>query len=304
MPSHDAPGPSLIPERTDPEAARLVLADANRSHGTSYHLAQPLNGGFQSGTWLLHDGKNEDAAAVLKWSPHRTWAPQILRAGRAVQRARAAGYPTPAWLAAGVAELGFPYYIQQYVPGSSPRHLTVEVAGRLIGVLEHQRGLDIDPHHCWSQYARERLAGRWDHARKTIAGSGGPQGLRFVASIDALVASFGQVELPTGDLVHGDFRLDNILLSAEHVAAVIDIEALGSGTRAFDYATLLTSDHVDPAGWELTRIAGEQVAGPGVLAHCYALAALELADFARQHVPGRLPVLLGPLTDRAESLLP
>jgi len=303
MPSHDAPEPSLIPERTDLEAARLVLADANRTHGTAYRLAEPLNGGFQAGTWLLHDGENADAAAVLKWSPNRTWAPQILRAGRAVQRARATGYPTPAWLAAGVAESGFPYYIQQYVPGSAPRRLTVEVAERLIPVLEYQRGLDIDPHHCWSQYARDRLAGGWEYARKAVAGSG-PQGLGFVASIDALVASFGQVELPTGDLVHGDFRLDNILFGSEQVAAVIDIEALGSGTRAFDYATLLTVDDVEPAGWELARIAGERVAGPGVLAHCYALVALELADFALHRVPGRLPVILGPLTDRAGSLLP
>jgi len=303
MPFHDAPGPSPVPERTDPEAARLVLADANRTHGTSYHLAEPLAGGFQSGTWLLRDGKNQDAAAVLKWSPNRTRAPQILRAARAVQRARAAGYPTPAWLAAGVAGLGFPYHIQQYVPGSSPRHLTVEVAERLIAVLEQQRGLDVDPHHCWSRYARDRLAGGWEHACEAIAGSG-TQGLGFVAAIDALLASFGQVELPTGDLVHGDFRLNNILFGSERVAAVIDIEALGSGTRAFDYATLLTVDNADPAGWELIRTAGEKVAGPGVLSHCFALVALELADFVGQRVPGRLPVILGSLTDRAESLLP
>ncbi|WP_406142375.1 phosphotransferase [Streptomyces sp. NBC_01089] len=186
---------------------------------------------------------------------------------------------------------------------SSPRRLRAEVTERLIPVLEHQRGLDIDPQHCWSQYARDRLAGGWDHARKAMA-SPGPQGLGFVASIDALFTSFGQVELPTGDLVHGDFRLDNILLGSNRVAAVIDIEALGSGTRAFDYATLLTVDDVDPAGWELTRLAGEQVAGPGVLAHCFALVALDLADFVRQRVPERLPFILGPLRDRAEALLP
>jgi len=304
MPFPDAPLPSPVPKRTDPQAARLVLADANRTHGTSYHLAAPLNGGFQSGTWLLRNGTNGDAAAVLKWSPNRARAPQILRARRAVQRARAAGYPTPAWFAAGVSERGFPYYIQQYVPGAAPRHLTVEVAEQLIVVLEHQRGLDVDPDHCWSRYAHDRLAGGWDHTRKTMAGSG-HEGLGFVASIDALVASFGKVELPAGDLVHGDFRLDNILFRPERqVAAVIDIEALGSGTRAFDYATLLTVDDADAAGWELTRIAGEQVAGPGVLAHCFALAALELAHFVRQRVPGRLPAILGHLTDRAETLLP
>lgn len=29
-----------IPERTDPMTARLVLADANRAHGTSYSIEQ------------------------------------------------------------------------------------------------------------------------------------------------------------------------------------------------------------------------------------------------------------------------
>ncbi len=134
--------------------------------------------------------------------------------------------------------------------------------------------------------------------------SAGTQGPGFVASIDALFRSFGRVDLPTGDLVHGDFRLSNILFGSEQVAAVIDIEALGSGSRAFDYATLLTVDDVDRAGWDLIRLAGQQVAGPGVLAHCFALVALELADFVRQRVPGRLPVILGPLRDRAEALLP
>ena len=301
MSSHEIPTQSFLPERIDPEVARLVLAQANRTHGTSYVLAEPLNGGFQSGTWLLRTDNDEDAAAVLKWSPNRTSAPMILRAGQAVQRARAAGYPTPAWLATGVTDLGFPYHIQQYVAGSSPRHLTVGVAERLIPLLESQRGLDIDPQHCWSRYARDRLAGGWDHPRKAMADSG-PEGLRFVTAIDALLASVGQVELPTGDLVHGDFRLQNIVFGSEDRATVIDVEALGSGTRAFDYATLLTVDDVDPAGWELVRVAGEQVAGPGVLAHCFALVALDLADFVRQHVPRRLPFILDPLTERTAAL--
>ncbi|MFG2736426.1 phosphotransferase [Streptomyces harbinensis] len=167
------------------------------------------------------------------------------------------------------------------MPGSSPRRLTAEVAARLLPVLEQQRDLDIDPEHRGSCYARDRLAGEWDHVRRAVAGSGG-EGNRFVAALDALVASFGQVELPSEDLVHGDFRLDNVLLRSGRVAAVIDIAALGSGTRAFDYATLLTVDDIDRTGGNLTRAAGEQVAGPGLLAHCFALAALDLADFVRQ----------------------
>ncbi|MFG2736317.1 phosphotransferase family protein [Streptomyces harbinensis] len=301
MPSDDIPELPHIPERTDPAIARLIVADANHTHGTSYHLVEPMHAGFQAGTWLLRNGENE--SAVLKWSPNRSAAPQLLRAADAVGRARDAGYPTPAWLAVGVAKSGFPYHIQQYVPGSSPSRLTAAVAERLLPVLEQQRGLDIDPEHCWSRYARTRLAGEWDHSRQAMADSGS-RGRRFVEALDALVASFGQVELPSEDLVHGDFRLDNVLLRSGRVAAVIDTEALGSGTRAFDYATLLTVDDIDRAGWNLTRATGEQVAGPGVLAHCFALAALDLADFVRQRNPGRLPFIIGPLTDRTVALLP
>ncbi|MFB7763310.1 MULTISPECIES: phosphotransferase [Streptomyces] len=301
MSSHDVPELPHIPERTDPVIARQIVADANHTHGTSYHLVEPMNAGFQAGTWLLHNRENE--RAVLKWSPNRGSAQQILRAADAVERARDAGYPTPAWLAVGIAKSGFPYHIQQYVPGSSPRRLTAEVAERLLTVLEQQRGLDVDPEHCWSRYARNRLAGEWDHARQAVADSGG-EGRRFVAALDALVASFGQVELPSEDLVHGDFRLDNVLLRWGRVVAVIDIEALGSGTRAFDYATLLTVDDMDRTGWDLTRAAGEQVAGPGVLAHCFTLVALDLVDFVRQRNPARLPLITGPLTDRAAALLP
>jgi aminoglycoside phosphotransferase (APT) family kinase protein len=303
MYSNDSPEPSRIPERTDLKTARLVLADANRAHGTSYHLAEPMNAGFQAGTWLLRSGENESERAVLKWSPNRASAPQVLRAAHAVEHAREVGYPTPAWLAVGVADSGFPYHIQQHVPGSSARRLTAEVAEQLLPVLEHQRGLDIEPEHCWSQYARNRLAGGWDHARQAMAESGA-EGRRFVAAIHALATSFGHVELPSEDLVHGDFRLDNVLFHHGRVAAVIDVEALGSGIRAFDYATLLTVDDIDRAGWDLTRAAGEQVAGPGVLAHCFALVALDLADFVRQRNPGHLPIIIIALTDRAEALLP
>lgn len=287
----------------DTETAHLVLEDVNRAHHTRFALVRPLRGGHQSGTWLLRDAGGEPASAVLKWSPDRAWAPQVLRAGEVVERARAVGYPTPAWIAAGVSGPGFPYHVQQFVPGAVADRLTAAVAERLVPVLEKQRGLDIDPRRCWSRHVRERIAGEWEALRDAVAAAD-PGGRRFVTALDALLAGFGDVALPTGDLVHGDFRLANVLFRAGRVAAVIDMEALGSGTRAYDYATLLTVDDIDPAGWELIRAAGERVAGPGVLAHCFALAALDLADFVRRHVPARLPHLIGPLTSRAESLLP
>jgi hypothetical protein len=60
------------------------------------------------------------------------------------------------------------------------------------------------------------------------------------------------------------------------VTGVIDIEALGSGTRAFDYATLLDYDLADATAVELLVAAGTEVAGPAVLAHCFVHVVLDL----------------------------
>jgi Ser/Thr protein kinase RdoA (MazF antagonist) len=38
--------------------------------------------------------------------------------------------------------------------------------------------------------------------------------------------------LPAGDLVHGDFGPQNVLVDGGRIAAVIDLEAAGCGTRA------------------------------------------------------------------------
>ncbi|MDT0347160.1 phosphotransferase [Streptomyces litchfieldiae] len=289
-------------DRNDARTARLILADAHRAHGTRFRPVRPLRGGFQSGAWLVRAADGAGGLAVLKWSPDSNGAARILRAARAVERARAAGYPTPGWLVAGVAQSGLPYHIQQFVPGASAERLTAEAAERLVPVLESQRGIDPDPGHCWSRYTRDRLAGGLGGIRQALAT--GPEGRRFVAAVDALLAAHEDSGLPTGDLVHGDFRLQNILFRSGRVAAVVDAEALGSGTRAFDYATLLTVDDVDPAGWDIIRAAGERVAGPGVLARSFALAAVELAGFVSARGPGRLPVIIGPLTRRAMALRP
>ncbi|MFJ3706792.1 MULTISPECIES: phosphotransferase [unclassified Streptomyces] len=289
-----------------PTEARSILTRANREHRTRFRLDRPLTGGFQSHTWLLAgaDETGSDAGrAVLKWSPNPGLVPRTLRAAQAVAEVRAAGYMTPAWVATGVTEAGFPYHIQEFAPGGKADRLTDATARLLVPLLESQRGLDPDPERCWSRYVYESLADGGAELRRRLAATG-PDGRRFITAVGALLQAYGEVELPTGDLVHGDFRLANVVVPPDGRPVAVDIEALGSGTRAYDYATLLTEDEVDESAWNLIRAAGERVAGPDVLAYCFALTAMELADFVRERVPGRLPLLIGPLTARAEALRP
>ncbi|WP_392675736.1 phosphotransferase family protein [Streptomyces sp. LN785] len=292
--------PNHMPDRADSDTVFTVLNEANQVHGTDFQLDHRFDDGVQSGAWLLTDGTGRQA--VLKWSPDRGWAPQIARAARSVAKVHSMGYPTPAWLAAGVTTDGFGYQIQELVPGRSRSQVTAHEAQLLIDVLETHAGLDPDPQRCWSQYVTGQMT---DHREELLQGAAetGPTGQQLVNVCERLLAAHGPVALPTGDLVHGDFRPGNILFHGDHVSGVIDIEALGSGTRAFDYATLLSAHDITPEALEMLCSAGEQVAGPGVLAHCFAHVVLDLTVFVHQRElqPGIRNV--SKLLDRAVILL-
>ncbi|MFF1356670.1 phosphotransferase family protein [Streptomyces sp. NPDC058297] len=264
-------------EPTDTRTAQAVLTEANHAHDERFHLLHRFDDGVQSGAWLVSDETGRQA--VLKWSPDLSWAPQIERAAAAVAKIRAAGYPTPAWLAVGTSADGFGYQIQELAPGHIAQELTAREARPLIDVLEMHAGLDPDPQRCWSEFATTRMTGD-DLWRRTAVT--GPTGRDLVKACERLLAAHGPVTLPTGDLVHGDFRPGNILFHADRVGGVIDIEALGSGTRVFDYATLLSAHDITPEALEILCDAGEQVAGPGVLAFCFVQVALDLTVFVHQ----------------------
>ncbi|MFI9780284.1 phosphotransferase family protein [Streptomyces sp. NPDC051956] len=264
-------------DEADTRTARAVLGEANHAHDEQFQLLHRFDDGVQSGAWILTDDTGRQA--VLKWSPDLSWAPQIERAAAGVAKIRAAGYPTPAWLAVGTSTDGFGYQIQELAPGRTRQQVTASEARLLIGVLEMHAGLDPDPQRCWSEFVTTRMAGEdlWRQTAET-----GATGRDLVHACERLLAAHGPVTLPTEDLVHGDFRPGNILFDADRVSGVIDIEALGSGTRVFDYATLLSAHDFTPEALEMLCDAGEQVAGPGVLSYCFAQVALDLTVFVHQ----------------------
>jgi len=253
-----------------------VLKEANTALGGTFALVRPLPGGFQSGAWLIEDDTGR--RAVLKWTPDCLWGEQIQRASRAVAVVRQRGYPTPAWLAVGVSGSGSGYQVQEYAPGRPREYLTEDTARRAVDVLELQTDLDPDPERSWSEYVTNKVTDEWGSTIAEVLATGGA-GADLVRHALRLLERYELPVFPQADLVHGDFRLGNLLFDEGTVSGVIDIEALGSGTRVFDYATLLDDDRAEAAAVELLVNAGSDVAGPAVLVYCLVHVFLDLARF-------------------------
>lgn len=278
------------------------LADAIAvDHGPQFTPRSRFTSGLQGGAWLLVSDAGE--RAVLKWS--RTWSTTHLRqVTAAVRRLRDAGHPTPPILATGTAD-GYAYYVQAYADGVPSTPLDVRRTELLLEVLERQRDLEPLLDNDYRDYIRAAVTDRTPASLRGRAAATGPAGRALVERYDALLARHGDVELPHGDVVHGDFNSCNILLDAGRVSGVIDVDGMGRGTRVFDYACLLREAYVEGYGDDVAgriHAAAEPVAGPGVLAVCAAAAAFFLVPFKQLHQPEALDRTVARLHRMADEL--
>lgn len=216
--------------------AGKLLHEINERHDFDFALRRRCHGGVV-GAWLLVDPSG--SRAVLKFNDGM--AHRIERLPALIEGIRAAAYPTPAWLAAGTTSDGGAYHIVDFAVGEpmSDGPLTTSVVAQLVPVIERQIDLDPDPTQDWSWYARTAAFGEGEDDPRPFLRRIGRPGVDLIEHFDAVLEAYRSLELPRGDMVHGDFNTCNVLGYQGRVSAVIDADACGSGTRAVDYAWLL-----------------------------------------------------------------
>jgi aminoglycoside phosphotransferase (APT) family kinase protein len=228
------------------DTTESVVAELNVALGADYQLVRQLTGGLQSSAYELIDGP---ARVVLKWTDDPGWAPRVRRAAELVRRARAVGYPTPDWLAVGTTASGAPYQLQEFVPGAAVRDSSAvdeKLARELVAICELQRDLVPDDGVSWSVWSSGTVFDNWDGLWARVHGYDG-EAAELLARYEVLCRPYRGQPLPDDDLVHGDLNVGNLIVHDGRVAGIVDIEAAGGGSRAYDLVGLAASAARDGA---------------------------------------------------------
>lgn len=267
------------------EASDIAVAIQviNDRHGNGWQLAKKLAGGYSAGAHMLRGP--DGIRAVLKLHPQGVTAERLAATAGVIDRAIAAGWKTPRWLASGLPPGGGFYVVQEFVDGERAERLTEAVLESLL--LTNRRQADLRPEtdrdwsayvwdvvfQCGSDYAR-RMRGRADTSA-------------LFERLEAMTADARSVRLPTTDLVHGDFTLDNAVFSDGEVY-LVDADFVGKGSRAIDLAILLVQAGTAQLGASASAIGRvrdeciDLVGRQGLLV-CLAARMMGLVDFGLDH---------------------
>ena len=258
-----------------------VLDALNREGQGTWRLVCRLGGGRKTGAWVVEDCGG--VRAVLKWHPLASTRRELDGTAALVARARARGWPTPAWLAWGLDGRRRPYVLAELVAGEHLEAMDDAALDALLAVLERQRGLA-------GPVGSDRVGDAWravfldGSAWRAALRRQSPEALEAGEAIARRAAPFRDIQLPGADLVHMDFGPHNVLFRDGKVAAVVDLEGVGRGPVAIDVATLLFSVHGRDAAPEpvLTRLAAYAVDrdGAAVTTVCLASALFDWCVFA------------------------
>lgn len=243
LPGHAAPHPEGLPAEVLDDVAGVV--------GAELTVLSRLPGGLDVGAIRIELAGRGNA--VLKaWPrtrPHQL--DDVLRAQRVVEHMRGCGYPTPACLGVG-ATATHVWHLMDFVDAAPAPELTPSLVEQLMEIVELQAGQASELYDHWS-YSWRLATGQefgQDLAPSLSRAVAGLSGYSSVVSalVERLRVVCADVPPPreAPDMVHADFKPDNVLVRDGAVVAVVDIGNAGSGTRATDLGTLQWYTFEDP----------------------------------------------------------
>lgn len=271
-----------------------LLVSVNGRHGTAWALVGKLPGGYLQGAYELRGATGQ--RAVLKWHLRHLPAERLAATARAIEYARSRGWPTPAWLTYGAFPDHGAYIVEQFIEGRSPTSLEPTMLEQLLEANRLQADIRPETPQDWSGYIHRVVFENGDGLAARMRGR--PETAALLRRLEHLTSGFRGLRLPTADLVHGDFVLNNMIVRDDRVY-LVDAAQAGKGTRAYDLATLLMEttvggDYTTPALSDRRRLEQECVAivgRPGLLI-CIACRMILLLVFGGDHWGDHIPPMV------------
>lgn len=240
----------------------------------------------------------EDApgrCAILKVMPEvPPWSGGWADSVGLAERLRVTGYPAPRYLRTG-SVAGHLYTLQEVMPGAVPEWLTAGHMCQVLALAERHAGMAGASPGVWPSYVGAALAGAHEPRRVAFARAGHPDAARLLDEIRALAPRVAGLALPDGDVVHGDFHHQNLLVEGERVSAVFDWEQATAGDWRYDVAWLafwcrVDTRQVDPQAADLAEQRAADLLAPAERAAYAGLAAGRVIDLVAHHRAELLPL--------------
>jgi len=241
----------MTPKTHPEELPAEVMDDVARVVGEEITLLNRLPGGFDVGAMRVQLAGW--TPAVLKaWPQTRpSQLDEALRTQRVAKHMRQHGYPTPAYLGVG-ATATHVWHLMDFVDATPVTELTPSLVEQLMEIAELQAGQATESHNHWSYTWRLATGQEWGQDLDPSLSKAVAELPGYSSEVSSLVQRLRLVcaniappeEAP--DMVHADFKPDNVLIRDGAVVAVLDIGNAGSGTRATDLTTLQWYTFEDP----------------------------------------------------------
>jgi aminoglycoside phosphotransferase (APT) family kinase protein len=252
---------TTAPRGLDPAAVATWLASVAPDAVTGPFEASLITGGKSNLTYRLTDGTHDYVVRRPPLGHVLATAHDMAREHRVMAALAPTDVPVPAMIALceDVGVIGAPFYVMQRVEGTPygqaaqleplgperTRVITERMVDTLVALHDvDYRAVGLGEFGRPEGYIPRQVA-RW---KKQLAASTSrdlPGMAELVAILDASSPAENE-----GTIVHGDFRLDNLLIEDDQVTAVLDWEMSTLGDPLADVALMLAYQqlaHIAPA---------------------------------------------------------